>query len=221
MIVSLGLSACTGPILNRSGEDIAPSPLPDMGQPIETSPNQPLLVVPSDTPAELSVTSEVSQFQAAPATNRAYAPFISHSEAVFPYRLQAGTPRTLANFILPESGCNWMGVGGQAFNLRGQPVSYLVVEVGGTLAGSDVFHLELTGNQTNLGVGGYLITLSNRPVASSGSLWILLYDLGGQPLTNKIYFNTVQDCTQNFILINFVEVNPNLVPEVYLPIIIR
>ena len=41
-----------------------------------------------------------------------------------------------------------MGVGGQAFNHYGQPVAHLVVEIGGTLAGADVFHLELTGNQT-------------------------------------------------------------------------
>jgi hypothetical protein len=125
----------------------------------------------------------------------------------------------MTNFIQPAAGCNWMGVGGQAFDLRGQPVSSLVVEVGGTLAGADVFHLELTGNETDLGPGGYLIVLSNRPIASIGSMWILLYDLDGQPLSNKIYFSTSQDCASNLILINFVEVNPNFAPRVYFPII--
>jgi hypothetical protein len=165
------------------------------------------------------VAPEVVQAQSEQATNLKVKSSDASAEDTPPYRLQAGTPRLMANFIQPESGCNWMGVGGQAFNLGGQPVTLLVVEVGGKLAGEDVFHLELTGNQTNLGTGGYVVTLANQPVSSIGTMWILLYDLGGLPLTDKIYFSTSQDCASNFVLINFVEVNPNTVPQAWLPML--
>lgn len=219
LVVSFGLSACTWLNSNRSGEGVAPATLPAIVMPTEIVPTYSLPVAPSDTPTEISVKTDVPQIQAASGTNQVSLPLIANSDTGTPYRLQVGTPRSLANFILPEAGCNWMGVGGQAFNLSGQPVSLLVVEVGGTLAGADVFHLELTGNHPNLGASGYLITLSDRPVSSNGTLWILLYDLNGQPLTNKVYFSTKQDCAQNFTLINFVEVNPTVLPQIYFPLI--
>jgi len=220
LVVSLGLSACTSPSVRRPGENVSTTTIPnaDQGTEILLTPAFPLPL--SDSPTEASKATDIVQIQHAPATSQAAGTSGASSTELLPYRLQPGTPRALANFIQPDEGCNWMGVGGQAFDIHGQPVTLLVVEVGGTLAGADVFHLELTGSQTNLGPGGYLITLSNRPIASSGSMWILLYDLAGQPLSNKIYFSTAQDCESNFIIINFVEANPNSVPQAYLPIII-
>jgi hypothetical protein len=219
LVFSLGLSACTSPNVSRPGEDVSTGSMPDAGLGTEMYPTQAFPLPLSGSPTEASKATDTVQIQPAPATSQTFGASGVSSTDLLPYRLQAGTPRALANFIQPEAGCNWMGVGGQAFNFHGQPVTSLVVEVGGKLAGADVFHLELTGNQTNLGPGGYLITLSNRPIASSGSLWILLYDLAGQPLSNKIYFSTAQGCDSNFILINFVEANPNLVPRMYFPII--
>ena len=137
------------------------------------------------------------------------------------YRLQTGTPVALANFVAPEAGCNWLGVGGQAFNIDGVALTMLVVEVGGQLEGRDVFHLALTGNTTVLGPGGFVIKLADHGIDSSGTLWILLYDLAGQALTGKIYFPTYADCTKNFILINFSETAVNLAPPVILPLIFR
>jgi len=121
------------------------------------------------------------------------------------FRLQTGSLVALANFVVPEAGCNWLGVGGQAFDLNGNPLTMLVVEVGGRLAGSDVFHLALTGSSTVLGPGGFVIPLADHAIDSSGELWIILYDLAGTALTSKIYFPTYADCTKNFILINFSE----------------
>jgi hypothetical protein len=219
LVVSLGLSACTSPSVSRPGETTSTATIPDAGQGNATLPAQAFPVPFTDSPAETSKATDIVQALPGPVSSHSLSgPSLSPTEQM-PYRLQPGTPRAIANFIQPDAGCNWMGVGGQAFDIHGQPVTFLVVEVGGTLAGADVFHLELTGNQTKLGPGGYLVTLSNRPIASSGSLWILLYDLAGQPLSNKIYFSTSQECDSNFILINFVEANPNLIPRMYFPII--
>ncbi len=219
LVLSLGLSACALSNLGRPGENATPTAVPGVGEGTDIFPTPAFPLPHSESPTETSKATDIVQIQSVPSTSQAVDSTGTSSTELLPYRLQIGTPRAMTNFIQPDAGCNWMGVGGQAFNHYGQPVAHLVVEIGGTLAGADVFHLELTGNQTNLGPGGYVIALSNRPIASSGSMWILLYDLAGQPLSNKIYFSTAQDCASNFILINFVEVNPNLSPRMYFPII--
>ena len=220
LVVSLGLFACTSPGVSRPGENESTTTIPDTNQGTEIMPTQAFPLPLTDSPTETSKATDIVQALPGPVSSHTVGVAGLSSTGLYPYRLQPGTPRAMANFIQPDAGCNWMGVGGQVFDIHGQPVTFLVVEVGGVLAGAEVFHLELTGNQTNLGPGGYLVTLSNRPIASSGSLWILLYDLAGQPLSNKIYFSTAQDCDSNFILINFAEAHPNSNPQAYLPIII-
>src|SRR3990172_11681189 len=46
---------------------------------------------------------------------------------------QAGSPAWLPNIMHPQSGCNWMGIGGQVFDAQSVPTKNLVVEVGGKL----------------------------------------------------------------------------------------
>jgi hypothetical protein len=137
------------------------------------------------------------------------------------FRLQLGSPVGLANFIDPEAGCNWMGVGGQAFDLNGNPITQLVVEVGGRLEGGDVFHLALSGSSAILGPGGFVVVLADHTVETIGSLWILLYDLAGVPLTHRTYFPTYADCTKNFILVNFAPVPANEQPRMVFPLIYK
>ncbi len=57
--------------------------------------------------------------------------------------------------------------------------------------------------ETNIGEGGYEITLGDHPVDSKGTLWIEVVDNIGNPLSAKIPFDTVKDCSKNFILVNF------------------
>ena len=141
------------------------------------------------------------------------------AENILRYRMQIGAPVAVANFISPESGCNWLGVGGQVFDLNGIPVTNLVVEIGGTLNGADIFRLGLTGSSTLLGPGGFVLNLSDHAIDSGGTLWILLYDLAGTPLTEKLAFPTYSDCNKNFTLVNLVEVAPGYKVRMILPII--
>lgn len=122
-----------------------------------------------------------------------------------PYQLQPGSPAWLPNFIHPEAGCNWLGVAGQAFDAEGNPVTMLVVEVGGILSGNQIQSLSLTGVAPAYGPSGYEVHLGNRAVDSGSTLWIMLKDLSGKELSNRIYFDTFADCSRNLVLINFVE----------------
>jgi hypothetical protein len=111
----------------------------------------------------------------------------------------------VTGFSHADLGCNWMGVGGQVFNNKSEPVLYLVVEVGGTLNGNPISGLSLTGAATAWGPGGFEIKLSDKPMQSNGTIWVQFYDLGGKPVSDKVYLTTYQDCNKNAILVNMVQ----------------
>jgi hypothetical protein len=139
------------------------------------------------------------------------------------YLIQPGTPWGTFNTPHQAAGCFWLGVGGQVFGTDAAPVLGLSVLVGGTLDGYQVGSLGTTGMETNIGEGGYEVTLADHPVDSSGTLWIQVVDSIGKPLSDKTFFDTYSDCDRNFILINFISYLPPLPPgmsqPVYFPII--
>ena len=137
------------------------------------------------------------------------------------YRLQPGTPVAVPGFVHADLGCGWMGIGGQVFALDSTPVEQLVVELGGTLNGQAISQLSLTGAATQWGPGGFEFTLANHPIESSGTLWLRVLDLNGDPISNRIYFTTYNDCSKNAILVNLTQVVPNLNIHQYLPIVGR
>jgi hypothetical protein len=119
------------------------------------------------------------------------------------YLVQKGTPIFVQNFAHPSEGCQWLSIAGQVFDPSGNPVKNLVVNVTGTLNGHPIDLLGLTGQADQYGPSGYEIQLGTAPQASTGTLSIQLLDLEGNPLSEKIPFNTSADCTQNVVLINF------------------
>ena len=134
-----------------------------------------------------------------------------------PVRVEA--PAYLPNFTHTEKGCGWLGVGGQAFDLNGQPVRSWTVLVTGTLNGEVRQWLGLSGLATAYGPAGYEIELGNTPLETSGAFTIQLRDGSGQPLTEAFPFDTHADCQSGLVLINFVQVEPIL--ELHLPIVTR
>ena len=112
------------------------------------------------------------------------------------------------NFTHPEAGCNWLGVGGQVFNVQNEPVPSLVMLVEGEFDSEEVRFLSLTGVAPIYGPGGYEIVLADQPVVSTGTLRIQVFDLAGTPLSESIAFNTFANCEMNLIIINFVDELP-------------
>jgi len=137
--------------------------------------------------------------------------------------VQEGSPVGLPNWAHAEVGCQWLGVGGQVFNLQGDPELNLIIEAGGTLEGQDLIGLALTGLESVYGPGGYEIQLADHTVASQNEVWIQVKSGTGEKLSYPIYIQTFDDCNQNLVLLNLVEVEEPPVPpdpeEVYLPII--
>jgi hypothetical protein len=103
----------------------------------------------------------------------------------------------------PEAGCNWFGVAGQAVDKNNAPIMYLTLHLGGTLDGKTVDYLSLTGTAPDYGVAGFEFRLGDKPVASNGTLWIQVLDQAGQPLTDRVYFDTFASCEKNLVLFRF------------------
>jgi hypothetical protein len=124
-----------------------------------------------------------------------------------PFILHRGDPVAIPNIGHPEAGCDWMGVAGRAFNMSGAPIATgLFVQLKGALEGEEVEMLRMTGTATQYGEGGYEFVLGEKPVASSETLWVQLFDQAMLPLSDKILFDTFSECNKNLTLVNFNQV---------------
>ena len=82
-----------------------------------------------------------------------------------PFALQPGNPVRIPN-IANADACDWMGVGGQVFNLENQPISNLGVHLEGTLGGNPISLDAVTGSARDIGPSGYVFNLATQPIAS-------------------------------------------------------
>ena len=186
-----------------------------------TSTPTPRAVLPPTWTAEPSLsptsTTPASPTSGLPPTETAF-PLLTPSETAQgtggqptggkPFALNSGSPVAISSVAFhPEAGCNWMGVAGQALNLSGAPVSTgVVIQLGGTLEGVAKQITSLTGTARQYGEAGYEIVLGNKPVSSRGTLWIQLLDQAGLPMSERVYFDTYEECDKNLIFINFRQV---------------
>lgn len=167
---------------------------------IASSPPSPVPV-----PADTEVIATPTSAAATPVQLPADPVVASPSQSARKYTVQPGSPRWLPNFSHPELGCNYLGIAGQIFDRDGVPAKMLVVEAGGVLQGTDLFALSLSGITPNFGPGGFEIMLSDHVIESNDSVWIQVFDLQGNPLSDRVLVDTLADCQRNLALVNFVE----------------
>ena len=100
-----------------------------------------------------------------------------------------------------------MGVAGQVLDLSGAPVSTgVVIQLSGVYGGTFVEKTSLTGIAPQYGPAGYEFYRGDTPTASNNTLWVQLLDQAGAPLSEKINFETYEDCERNLVFINFKQV---------------
>ncbi len=127
-----------------------------------------------------------------------------------PFTLQLMNPYYLKNFTHDDLGCAWLGVAGQIFNLEGQVQKDIVIRAGGKINGSPILEemtLPLAEPDVDLayGPGGFELTLATSLADTKSEVWIQLFSLKGDTLSDKVYLTTYNDCQKNLILLNFVE----------------
>ena len=184
-----------------------PTPLLASGSPVPTK------AEPTHTPTRAITRPTQESPTYTPAPEKSPEPATA-AVAEIRYVPQSGTPVVMANFVKPDLGCNFSGIGGQVFGRDQAPVNGLVVEVNGPIDGEATTLVSLTGTELSFGPGGYLVQLSDKPFDSQADLTIQLFDLTGKPESEKIPFDTSMRCDENLVMMNFVQVSP---PDIYLP----
>jgi hypothetical protein len=111
-----------------------------------------------------------------------------------------------STLIKPNIGCDWIGVAGQVFDLQRRPVVGVRVWLRGTYNNKTVNIYTLTMESSGYGPSGFELTLGEQPLNSIGKLSIQLLDQAGIPISDRIYFDTFEDCNKNLILINFKQI---------------
>jgi hypothetical protein len=198
VIFLLGLSGCTLPDNVPSATSVT-----NAGTPLYT-PGPVSTQIPEVTKSLPEEPVEVTE--PPPIGESTHIPEILETPYIYTrYLLQPGSPTWVENFIHPEAGCNWMGVGGQVFDLQGNAISNLVVKLTGTFNGETVELIALTGGAVNLGPGGYEFKLSDHPVASAETLWMNVFDKDGNAISDPEAISTYDSCEQNFVIVNFSE----------------
>ncbi|MEJ2707997.1 MAG: hypothetical protein P8074_10335 [Anaerolineales bacterium] len=194
-------------VLQPETATATPTPLLASGSPVPTK------TEPAHTPTRAITRPTQESPTHTPTPERSPEP-VTAAVAEIRYVVQSGTPVVMANFVKPDLGCNFSGIGGQVFGRDQAPVNGLVVEVNGPIDGEQTTLVSLTGTELSFGPGGYLVQLSDKPFASQEELTIQLFDLTGKPESEKIPFDTSLRCDENLVLMNFVQISP---PDIYLP----
>jgi len=120
-----------------------------------------------------------------------------------PFPASAAITYQASTEFYPDKNCDWLGVAGKVMGTDGTPLKVQEIQLGGILDGKTISNLTLSGNATKYGLSGFEFVLSDHPIASTQTLWIQLLDNTAKPLTNKIYFDTYSDCTQNLVMVVF------------------
>jgi len=120
------------------------------------------------------------------------------------FLLQAGTPAGIPNFLQPGQGCAWAGIGGQVFDLAGEPVSGMMVKVSGVYQGQTLSKVAVTNSSQGFGPGGYDLYLGSQPQATR-TLTLQLVDVTGAARSQSYRLITYADCQHNLLVVNLRE----------------
>jgi len=171
------------------------------------SPKDPTATLKPKMTSTPKVTATPSDTPTATATER---PAATYTPTAVPYSLQLMNPFYLKNFTHDDLGCDWLGVAGQIFNFEGKVQKNIVIRAGGEINGVPVIEemvMPLAEPDTDLayGPGGFELTLANSLADTESEVWIQLFHLNGDPISDKYFLTTYNDCQKNLILLNFVE----------------
>ncbi len=217
LVLILGLCVIFGLIYLNPQASLNPLPPPTLPPTIVLPSATPILATqpPSATPAPSSTPSPTATLTPTPTTlptivqGTPFGPSATPSatatrpSSAYPYVLQGEPAAIRGDLYHPKEGCNWQGVAGQVFNLRGSPVLYVGVQFGGRIGSRYYSETVLTGYAPDYVPYGYELKLGEQPAASNGSLWVRLVDQQGLPLSDKVYLTTYADCERSLLLVNF------------------
>lgn len=156
---------------------------------------------PSITPgptATRPATATPTNTPQATATGVTPPPGATNTVAVFPFTLQNEAVTYVA--YEGEEGCEWSSIAGQVFDLDGDPVPGLPVQVTGDEGFSQ---LVFTGPDAGRGPSGYEVPVGEEP--AEAEFVVRLLNTTGMPLSEPIVVRTLSSCDRNVAIVNFVQ----------------
>jgi hypothetical protein len=106
--------------------------------------------------------------------------------------------------IHPDKGCNFLGVGGTVVDVDNADIPGKVIVLLGTFNGKTITSQVISGISPALGRSGFEFPeLSTVPVDTRGTLYVQMFSLDGQPISDKIFINTYADCSKNLVIVRF------------------
>ncbi len=198
-VFGLGLlAACSGAPSGTAGATI----IPPSGGMDSTGVADAMGVYPPPAAGALA-TADSKGLPHAAGTNAVYLPaIINEKPPQYPFEVQQTGVLAVQGF----SGCNWIGVAGQVFDLTGAPIQNLILHLEGFWDGSTVAREALSGSAAQYGPAGFEFVLGSTTLDSTQSMWIQVQDATHKQLSPRVYLNTYNDCARNLILVNFVQV---------------
>ena len=180
----------------------SPSPTTTSSQP---SPTQVTMTTTLEVPptAVLEALPESTATASAPTATLAISTEIAAPTTQPTFKRQDGNPIYLPNFAHPESECEWLGVAGQVFDVQGFEVQDLIIVVGDNQKTEQQWSTQ-TGLAKAYGPGGYEIQISNVPQETNEMYWVQVLDQNGIQLSERIFFDTFNNCSLNLVLMNFI-----------------
>lgn len=165
----------------------ATSTITDTPGPSETPSNTP-------TPPE-TYTSTPSETPSGPTVT------FTASPSPFPFDLREQQVIFTQNFA-NTAGCAWQGIGGQVFDLSGNPLQGLQIHV----FGGDVDRFVQSGANTLYGPAGWEQQVSNT--INANTYYVELQTAQGTVVSPRVQVLFPSDCARNLALVNFIQTRP-------------
>jgi hypothetical protein len=152
--------------------------------------------VPTSTPAVIA-TNTPRPTVLATATGLTPLPGATNTVTVFPFTLQDEAVTYTQN--PNDQECEWLSIAGQVFDLNGDPLPGLPVQV----TGEDFEQIEFTGTALQFGPSGYEVQVNTTPIEAE--FVVRLLNTTGQQLSDPIVVRTLSSCERNVAVVNFVQ----------------
>ena len=171
-----------------------------VGSPTEEVPEATL----APTDAEITPLPTPTDFVSIPPTPTDIPPISDYSFVV-----QEGSPVALTSEIFrPEYECNVSILAGQVFK-DGAPLTQQNIVLYGPAEGSSGIQTAITGREdlTQIyGPAAFEFILDDQLIATQGLFSVQLVDQNNNALSQRIYFDTYDNCDENVVMINFVNI---------------
>lgn len=108
-------------------------------------------------------------------------------------------------FTTHVDGCNGAYIAGNVTNIGGNPMTSMIVKIGGTLNGAPLSDEASSGDAPNYSSSGWEFKIADTPVKTTAAIFVQLFSQQDEAVSEVIIINTSDLCSENVTLVNFIQ----------------